>query len=94
MVWLHENRDLNPFVTDLARRIAVSSFPALAPDGLTPFIGMAGFRYGSGVSNSMAVGLPSFAALRSFYGRRPKAAYVWKTRVPLLSHYQSPKSVI
>jgi carboxymethylenebutenolidase len=33
---IHENRGLNPYVEDVARRAAVAGFVALAPDGLTP----------------------------------------------------------
>ncbi|HET8696430.1 MAG TPA: dienelactone hydrolase family protein, partial [Gammaproteobacteria bacterium] len=31
---IHENRGLNPYVEDVARRAAVAGFVALAPDGL------------------------------------------------------------
>ena len=33
---IHENRGLNPYIEDVARRAAVEGFVALAPDGLTP----------------------------------------------------------
>lgn len=33
---IHENRGLNPYVEDVARRCAVEGFLALAPDGLFP----------------------------------------------------------
>ncbi|MCS7042588.1 MAG: dienelactone hydrolase family protein [Bryobacteraceae bacterium] len=32
---VHENRGLNPYIEDVARRLAVEGFLALAPDGLT-----------------------------------------------------------
>lgn len=32
---IHENRGLNPYIKDVARRLAVAGFIALAPDGLT-----------------------------------------------------------
>jgi carboxymethylenebutenolidase len=32
---VHENRGLNPYIEDVARRLAVANFIALAPDGLT-----------------------------------------------------------
>ena len=32
---VHENRGLNPYIEDVARRLAVSNFMAFAPDGLT-----------------------------------------------------------
>jgi carboxymethylenebutenolidase len=39
---IHENRGLNPYVEDVARRAAVAGFLALAPDGLTPAGGYPG----------------------------------------------------
>ncbi|MFT5488629.1 MAG: carboxymethylenebutenolidase, partial [Alphaproteobacteria bacterium] len=33
---IHENRGLNPYIEDVARRAAVEGFVALAPDGLFP----------------------------------------------------------
>ena len=39
---IHENRGLNPYVEDVARRAAVAGFVALAPDGLTPAGGYPG----------------------------------------------------
>lgn len=33
---MHENRGLNPYIQDVARRAAVAGFLALAPDGLAP----------------------------------------------------------
>jgi carboxymethylenebutenolidase len=38
----HENRGLNPYVEDVARRAAVAGFLALAPDGLAPVGGYPG----------------------------------------------------
>jgi len=35
VVVIHENRGLNPYVQDVARRLAVANFAAFAPDGLT-----------------------------------------------------------
>jgi carboxymethylenebutenolidase len=32
---VHENRGLNPYIEDVARRLAIAGFEALAPDGLT-----------------------------------------------------------
>jgi carboxymethylenebutenolidase len=32
---VHENRGLNPYIKDVARRLAVAGYMALAPDGLT-----------------------------------------------------------
>jgi carboxymethylenebutenolidase len=39
---IHENRGLNPYVEDVARRVAVEGFLALAPDGLFPLGGYPG----------------------------------------------------
>ena len=39
---IHENRGLNPYVEDVARRVAVAGFLALAPDGLAPVGGYPG----------------------------------------------------
>jgi carboxymethylenebutenolidase len=39
---IHENRGLNPYVEDVARRLAVSNFIAFAPDGLTSLGGYPG----------------------------------------------------
>lgn len=38
----HENRGLNPYIEDVARRVAVEGFLALAPDGLAPIGGYPG----------------------------------------------------
>ena len=42
VVVVHENRGLNPYVADVARRVAIAGFTALAPDGLTPLGGYPG----------------------------------------------------
>jgi carboxymethylenebutenolidase len=39
---IHENRGLNPYIEDVARRAAVEGFVALAPDGLSPIGGYPG----------------------------------------------------
>lgn len=39
---IHENRGLNPYIEDVARRLAVAGFVALAPDGLSPVGGYPG----------------------------------------------------
>ena len=36
VVVIHENRGLNPYIEDVARRLAVENFVAFAPDALTP----------------------------------------------------------
>lgn len=42
VVIFHENRGLNPYIEDVARRAAVAGFLALAPDGLAPVGGYPG----------------------------------------------------
>jgi carboxymethylenebutenolidase len=39
---VHENRGLNPYIEDVARRVATERFVALAPDGLFPVGGYPG----------------------------------------------------
>ena len=39
---IHENRGLNPYIEDVARRAAAAGYLALAPDGLTPLGGYPG----------------------------------------------------
>lgn len=42
VIVIHENRGLNPYIEDVARRAAVEGFLALAPDGLFPVGGYPG----------------------------------------------------
>lgn len=42
VVVVHENRGLNPYIEDVARRLAKAGFMALAPDGLTSVGGYPG----------------------------------------------------
>ncbi len=39
---IHENRGLNPYIEDVARRLALADFIAFAPDALTPLGGYPG----------------------------------------------------
>ena len=39
---IHENRGLNPYIEDVARRLATAGYLALAPDALTPLGGYPG----------------------------------------------------
>jgi len=39
---VHENRGLNPYIEDVARRVAKAGYLALAPDGLSPLGGYPG----------------------------------------------------
>ena len=42
VVVIHENRGLNPYVEDVARRLAVANYVAFAPDALAPLGGYPG----------------------------------------------------
>ncbi len=42
VVVIHENRGLNPYIEDVARRLGAAGFLALAPDGLSPLGGYPG----------------------------------------------------
>jgi carboxymethylenebutenolidase len=42
VVVIHENRGLNPYIEDVARRLAVLNYAAFAPDALTPVGGYPG----------------------------------------------------
>lgn len=42
IVVVHENRGLNPYIEDVARRLGIDNFIALAPDALTPLGGYPG----------------------------------------------------
>ena len=42
VIVIHENRGLNPYIKDVARRLAVANFMAFAPDGLTSVGGYPG----------------------------------------------------
>jgi carboxymethylenebutenolidase len=42
VVVIHENRGLNPYIEDVARRLAIENYVAFAPDALTPVGGYPG----------------------------------------------------
>lgn len=42
VVVIHENRGLNPYIKDVARRVAAAGYVALAPDALSPLGGYPG----------------------------------------------------
>ncbi|MCU0247338.1 MAG: dienelactone hydrolase family protein [Bryobacter sp.] len=129
---IHENRGLNPYIEDVARRLGTENFIAFAPDGLTSrggypgtdevgvkefgqvdrtklmddFIasarwlkgrpesngklGVVGFCFGGGVSNTLAWRLgDELQAAVPFYGGQAPAAEVPKIKAPLLLHYAS-----
>ena len=48
VIVVHENRDLNPHIEDIARRFALANFMAFAPDGLTSLGGFPGDDYKGG----------------------------------------------
>jgi carboxymethylenebutenolidase len=127
---VHENRGLNPHIEDVARRMALANFMALAPDALTSVggypgddakggelfnkvdnakktedfvaaaqwlkarpdctgkIGVTGFCYGGGISNTLAVRLgPDLAAAVPYYGGPPQPADVPKIKAAVLVHH-------
>ena len=75
VIVIHENRGLNPYIEDVARRLAVANFIAFAPDALTPLggypgndekaaelfgkLGALGFCFGGGIVNQLAVRMGS-----------------------------------
>lgn len=126
---IHENRGLNPYIEDVARRVAVAGYVTFAPDALFPLggypgsddkgrelqaqrdpaqmtedfiaaakwlavqpdcngkVGVVGFCYGGGMSNTLAVRLPDIIrAAVPFYGRQPPSADVPKIKASLLIH--------
>jgi len=48
IIVVHENRGLNPYIEDMARRFALENFMAFAPDGLTSVGGYPGDDYQGG----------------------------------------------
>jgi carboxymethylenebutenolidase len=49
IIVIHENRGLNPYIEDIARRLALANFMAFAPDGLTSLGGYPGDDYKGGL---------------------------------------------
>jgi len=127
---IHENRGLNPYVEDVARRVATAGFLALAPDALAPKggypgtddegrlmqreidrgkmtqdfiaaarylhkhdkcsgkVGVVGFCFGGGISNTLAVLIPDIiTAAVPYYGRVPAVEDVPKIKASLLLQY-------
>ena len=126
---IHENRGLNPYVEDVARRLATANFIAFAPDALTSLggypgddekggamfgkldrakmtedfvaaanwlkarpegtgrIGVTGFCFGGGVSNTLATRLPDLAAAAPYYGAAPPVEDVPKIKAAVLVHH-------
>ena len=126
---IHENRGLNPYVEDVARRLATANFIAFAPDALTSLggypgddekggamfgkldrakmtedfvaaanwlkarpdgtgrIGVTGFCFGGGVSNTLAARMPDLAAAVPYYGAAPPVEDVPKIKAAVLVHH-------
>ncbi|HEX2734754.1 MAG TPA: dienelactone hydrolase family protein [Polyangiaceae bacterium] len=126
---VHENRGLNPHIEDIARRLALDGFIALAPDALFPLggypgdedkarelfthldqtktradfvsaarallnspdgngqLGVVGFCWGGGITNSLATTLPELRAAVPFYGMAPELSQVPKIKAKLLLHF-------
>jgi carboxymethylenebutenolidase len=71
---VHENRGLNPYIEDVARRVATANFIALAPDGLTSMGGYPG---------DDEVAAPMFGKLdRAKLGEDLFAAATWLKKHP------------
>jgi carboxymethylenebutenolidase len=71
---IHENRGLNPYIEDVARRLATANFIALAPDGLTSM---------GGYPNDDEAAAPMFGKLdRTKLGEDFVAAALWLKKHP------------
>ncbi len=71
---VHENRGLNEYIKDVARRLATAGFGALAPDGLTSLGGYPGDDEKGGAMFSMVNGMKmmeDFAAAATYLKARP-----------------------
>ena len=129
VIVIHENRGLNGYIEDVARRAANEGYLAIAPnalaalgktaanedearnlfselkpdDNLKNFLnvfdylntrkdyngngGCVGFCWGGGMSNQLAVNVPSLKAAVAFYGAQPKAEEVSKIKAAIQLHY-------
>ena len=130
VIVVHENRGLNPYIEDVARRLGTEGYIAYAPDGTTSVggypgndedggkkfasvdkakmaedfvaaakwlkahpscngkIGVVGFCYGGGISNTLAVRLGAdLLAAAPYYGGQPPAADVPKIKARMAIHY-------
>ena len=93
---IHENRGLNPYIEDVARRLAVQGFLALAPDALSPLGGYPGNddqgramqakRNGDEMTEDFIAGAEFLKRTRSRPGRSARSASAsagaWSTRWP------------
>jgi carboxymethylenebutenolidase len=66
--------------------IAAADFLKTHPS-TTGRIGVVGFCWGGGMTNTLAVRVPDLAAAVPYYGAQPTAADVAKIKAPLLIHY-------
>ena len=76
VVVIHENRGLNPYIEDVARRLAVANFIAFAPDGLTSVGGYPGDdEKGATLFNQVDKGkmTEDFAAAAQWLQARPES---------------------
>src|SRR3954463_10253495 len=77
---IHENRGLNPYIEDVARRAAAEGFLALAPDGLFPVRRCSGGRAGRASLRSPAIrATPTTAARCRRASIRGSCAPTWRT---------------
>ena len=74
VVVVHENRGLNPYIEDVARRLAGAGYIALAPDGLTS---LGGYPGNDDKGREMQSKLDSRKLLMDFV-----AAYGWLKKFP------------
>jgi carboxymethylenebutenolidase len=129
IIIIHENRGLNEYIEDVARRAAKEGYLAIAPNALAPLgktpanedeartffqelkpennlqnflnvfdylktrkdyngnAGCAGFCWGGGMSNKLAVNVPDLKAAVAFYGAQPAAEDVPKIKAAVQLHY-------
>jgi len=74
---VHENRGLNPYIEDVARRLGTSNFLALAPDGLTPVGGYPGDEEKAAASFRTVDGkkmMEDFVAAAAWLKSRPECS--------------------
>lgn len=74
VVVVHENRGLNPYIADVARRLAAAGYVALAPDGLSS---LGGYPGDDDTGRAMQAKLDSGKLLMDFI-----AAYEWLKKDP------------
>jgi carboxymethylenebutenolidase len=129
IIVIHENRGLNEYIEDVARRAAKEGYLAIAPNALSTIgktpanedeartlfqelkpednlknflnafdylatrkdyngnVGCVGFCWGGGMSNKLAVNVPTLKAAVAFYGAQPAAEDVPKIKTAVQLHY-------